>query len=85
MICNKHHELNASIISFYISQKIKENNFSLLKMPLNYRRNRIFQPKLEIRLFPDWETLPYDIFSPHPDLISERIETLYSIIRKNLI
>jgi len=26
--------------------------------------------------FPDWETLPYDIFSPHPDIISERLNTL---------
>lgn len=26
--------------------------------------------------FPDWETLPYDIFSPHQDIISERLATL---------
>ncbi len=26
--------------------------------------------------FPDWETLPYDLFSPHPDLISQRLRTL---------
>ena len=26
--------------------------------------------------FPDWETLPYDLFSPHQDLVSERLETL---------
>ena len=30
----------------------------------------------EILLFPDWETLPYDQFSPHQDLISERLYTL---------
>ena len=28
---------------------------------------------------PDWETLPYDAFSPHQDLISERLETLWQI------
>ncbi|MEQ5808130.1 transcription-repair coupling factor [Alteromonas sp. NFXS44] len=28
-------------------------------------------------LFPDWETLPYDIFSPHQDIVSQRMETLY--------
>ncbi len=27
--------------------------------------------------FPDWETLPYDVFSPHQDIISQRLETLY--------
>ncbi|MDE1888106.1 MAG: transcription-repair coupling factor, partial [Gammaproteobacteria bacterium] len=26
--------------------------------------------------FPDWETLPYDLFSPHPDIVSERLATL---------
>ena len=27
--------------------------------------------------FPDWETLPYDHFSPHQDIISERLSALY--------
>lgn len=26
--------------------------------------------------FPDWETLPYDVFSPLPEIISERLKTL---------
>ena len=38
-----------------------------------------FAPNLKINLLPDWETLPYDVFSPHPDLISERLATLYQI------
>jgi len=29
-----------------------------------------------ILFFPDWETLPYDIFSPYQDIISERLATL---------
>ncbi len=29
--------------------------------------------------FPDWETLPYDYFSPHQDIISERLLTLYRL------
>lgn len=29
--------------------------------------------------FPDWETLPYDHFSPHQDIISERLAALYRI------
>jgi transcription-repair coupling factor (superfamily II helicase) len=40
-----------------------------------------FAPGLRVRLLPDWETLPYDSFSPHHDLISERLATLYSITR----
>ncbi len=31
---------------------------------------------LPILLFPDWETLPYDVFSPLPEIISERLKTL---------
>jgi len=38
-----------------------------------------FVPDLTVHLLPDWETLPYDVFSPHPDLISERLATLYQI------
>jgi len=27
--------------------------------------------------FPDWETLPYDRFSPHPDIVSQRLSALH--------
>jgi len=30
--------------------------------------------------FPDWETLPYDTFSPHQDIISDRLRTLNELI-----
>ncbi|MGF6525693.1 transcription-repair coupling factor [Variovorax sp. PvP013] len=39
-----------------------------------------FAPDLRCALFPDWETLPYDSFSPHQDLISERLATLWRIL-----
>ncbi|MFR9718353.1 transcription-repair coupling factor [Aeromonas diversa] len=32
-----------------------------------------------VLLFPDWETLPYDTFSPHQDILSQRLETLYRL------
>ena len=38
-----------------------------------------FAPELRCVMFPDWETLPYDTFSPHQDLISERLATLWRI------
>ncbi|MDQ8021401.1 MAG: transcription-repair coupling factor [Moraxellaceae bacterium] len=38
-----------------------------------------FAPALRVNLLPDWETLPYDAFSPHQDLVSERLATLYAI------
>ncbi len=36
-----------------------------------------FAPHLTIRLLPDWETLPYDPLSPHPDLVSDRLSALW--------
>ena len=36
---------------------------------------------LDTLCFPDWETLPYDRFSPHQDIISQRLETLYRLPR----
>ena len=38
-----------------------------------------FAPDLPVLHFPDWETLPYDLFSPHQDIISQRIATLYRL------
>ncbi|MCM0610801.1 MAG: transcription-repair coupling factor [Ideonella sp. WA131b] len=38
-----------------------------------------FDATLRVAQFPDWETLPYDSFSPHQDLVSERLATLWRI------
>ncbi len=43
---------------------------------LNFYRQR---DTLPIRSFPDWETLPYDMFSPYRDIISERLRTLFKL------
>ena len=37
------------------------------------------EQQLPIYSFPDWETLPYDIFSPHQDIISQRLQTLANL------
>ena len=42
-----------------------------------------FAPEVRLTLFPDWETLPYDSFSPHQDLISERLATLWRISQRD--
>src|ERR1700736_2906443 len=36
-------------------------------------------PALPLLRLPDWEVLPYDLFSPHPDIISERLKTLFEL------
>jgi len=40
---------------------------------------RIVANDLPLLHFPDWETLPYDLFSPHPDIVSQRIAALYRL------
>ena len=35
--------------------------------------------KLPVAMFPDWETLPYDNFSPHQEIISARLSALYQL------
>jgi len=40
---------------------------------------RLFGDTLPVAQFPDWETLPYDSFSPHQDIVSERLTTLYRL------
>ncbi len=40
---------------------------------------RLFASELRVHPFPDWETLPYDAFSPHEDLVSERLRTLHAL------
>jgi transcription-repair coupling factor (superfamily II helicase) len=43
-----------------------------------------FDPALAVSHFPDWETLPYDQFSPHQDLVSERLATLYRLVQGDI-
>lgn len=40
---------------------------------------QFFAAELPVWHLPDWETLPYDTFSPHQDIISERLTTLYHL------
>lgn len=52
---------------------ITENTASAYRME---QELRFFAPELPVHLLPDWETLPFDVFSPHQDIISERLRCL---------
>ncbi|MBS0001529.1 MAG: transcription-repair coupling factor [Thioalkalivibrio sp.] len=43
--------------------------------------------ELPVLRLPDWETLPFDVFSPHEDIVSERLRTLYRLpsLRRGLV
>lgn len=47
-----------------------EAELEFFKQPFDY----------EVLVFPDWETLPYDTFSPHQDIISQRLLTLHQLL-----
>lgn len=38
-----------------------------------------FDPRREVLFFPNWDCLPYDRTSPHPDILAQRIETLTTL------
>lgn len=52
------------------------NRLERLASDLNAYRG---QSEWQVLSFPDWETLPYDNFSPHEDIISERLAVLKAL------
>lgn len=66
----------------------KNRGIKLMVTPDNFSASQLFDEinffmgdnnEQEIHHFPDWETLPYDQFSPHQDIISERLHVLSRI------
>ncbi|HYC66530.1 MAG TPA: transcription-repair coupling factor, partial [Reyranellaceae bacterium] len=41
---------------------------------------RFFAPDREVLVFPAWDCLPYDRLSPHPDIVAERLATLFKLV-----
>ena len=54
-----------------------------LEQELHFYLDGTDDQSLELLPLPDWETLPYDVFSPHEDIVSQRIRTL-QICRERL-
>ncbi|MBW4933652.1 transcription-repair coupling factor [Marinobacter sp. F4206] len=50
-----------------------------LGLPADEEGAAISRDGLELLSLPDWETLPYDLFSPHQDITSRRIRTLHRL------
>jgi transcription-repair coupling factor (superfamily II helicase) len=76
--------LNGCGDSLAIASAIKnENRLFVIVTPDNQTALRLehelsffLNDEYPILHFPDWETLPYDVFSPLPEIISERLKTL---------
>jgi transcription-repair coupling factor (superfamily II helicase) len=74
--------------SLAIVQAAKTSRYPTIIVTRDARRLTIMETELRffadindvpISVFPDWECLPYDFFSPHQDIISERLRVLASL------
>lgn len=83
--------LNGSANALAIANAAKQHNGPLIVITQDtsqaYQLEKEIQffsasNKLNVNLFPHWETLPYDHFSPHQDIVSKRLETLYLLSNK---
>lgn len=68
--------VNAAALAHKLTVVICNDTASALNME---QELRFYGKQLEILHFPDWETLPYDNFSPHQDIVSERLTTLHRL------
>lgn len=76
-------QLQGSALSLSIAQGVKNHKAlivlvtqdtpSALKLESELK---FLLPEQNVMLFPDWETLPYDHFSPHQDIISDCLASL---------
>ncbi len=82
-------QLYGSATSLWLAEAARRASAPLLVIAADARHAsryedelRFFcEPGLYIESFPDWETLPYDLFSPHPDIVSQRLRMLAALPR----
>jgi len=78
------HEAASSLAIYEAS--IQSQGLSLVITPDSHSADQLISElsffsagNANILSFPDWETLPYDSFSPHQDIVSQRLLTLYRL------
>lgn len=78
-------DLNAGSLPFLLSKHLPEKKLKIVLTADAEQAIRIqtawqfFNPAARIVFFPDWETLPFEHFSPHQELVSERLSTLWQL------
>ena len=78
---------NLAETAWLLSEKIKATpNLAVFLTASTHEANKLEEAvnffageNFPILNFPDWETLPYDQFSPHQDIISQRLKTLHQL------
>ena len=80
-------QLYGSATSLWLAEAARRSTAPLLVVAADARQAARLEdelrffcgPALYIEQFPDWETLPYDLFSPHPDIVSQRLRMLSAL------
>jgi transcription-repair coupling factor (superfamily II helicase) len=83
------HQLYGSARSLAIAEAVESDKRPYLVIARDARELDQLRAELgfflggsrSIHVLPDWEVLPYDVFSPHPDIISERLAALAELPR----
>jgi transcription-repair coupling factor (superfamily II helicase) len=82
-------QLYGSAISLWLAEAVRKSSGPLLVIAHDARQAsrtedelRFYcEPATPIETFAGWETLPYDLFSPHPDIVSQRLRLLSTLPR----
>ena len=82
-------QLYGSATSLWLAEAARKASGPLLVIAANARQAHRLEDELRffcepgsyIEHFPAWETLPYDLFSPHPDIVSQRLRMLSTLPR----
>ena len=80
-------QLHSAASSLAIAHSLQEKNQLILVLAKDSQTAAEMEREIQILghtdvsvlSFPDWETLPYDHFSPHQDIVSQRLLTLYQL------
>jgi transcription-repair coupling factor (superfamily II helicase) len=65
------------------SIRLEQSMRFYLGLPTDEDQPAMTPDGLELLSLPDWETLPYDLFSPHQDITSRRIRALHRLPTTN--
>ena len=77
--------LNAGSLPYFLTQNLPPKTLKIVFTPDAETALRLqtawqfFRPQDNALFLPDWETLPYERFSPHQDLVSERLSVLWQL------
>ena len=77
--------LTAGSLPYFLTQNLPAKPPKLILTPDAETALRLqtawqfFRPQDNALFLPDWETLPYERFSPHQDLVSERLSVLWQL------